>query len=489
MAPDSPTHAFEPTPALERDLDNFSPLSQQPATISSSDDACGDGTFKSVRFSHPSSMPSQGRHSIATTNVPLLAQVPSASPVPKHLFTIRNPKPGVDITLYMDQCRKWNTQLREAHDSERKAWDIERTALKARIVELEGILKRGRDPKRRSSNDSYGTGQQSLRSQFPTLNVSSNGTSRGSVLSDSGNLTSQPVWKGPEFTPPVTRVFSNDDDQDINHLPSISENEPLDPLAREISPVESVPVPIEQLDSSLDGITLKSSALTSSFNKVTSPLFQSPLQSPTARPTNSTDGLLQVDLKGLLSPLDEKLKRHAGHTPMAFNGPLSTSSASSDRFTPTQENPPAPVPTRRPPLRPSEVSDSYFSFTSEAGDQHNGAPPTIPEEPEETDLQNDHVHDADDDPALSGPLMLDAGASSEASNAFLEIVDAKLSVAAARRSRKDSLLSDTSAESSSKGKQPEGGPPAGNEEEAPMLKIKNSMNFGSAWGGDMPGRI
>ncbi|KIV90802.1 hypothetical protein PV10_05411 [Exophiala mesophila] len=488
MAPDSPTHAFDPTPALEKDLDNFSPLNQRAATPSLPDDAGGDGTSKTVRFSHPSSMPSQGRHSIATTTVPLLTQVPSASAVPKHLFTIQNPKPGVDITLYMDQCRRWNTQLREAHDSERKAWEIERTALKARITELEMSVKRARDPKRRSSNDSYGTGQQSLRSQFPTFNAPSNGTNKGSILAESGNLTSLPVWKGPEFTPPVTRVFSNDDDLDINHLPSISENEPMDPLAKEVSPVESVPVPIEQLDSSLDGITLKSSALTSSFNKVTSPLIHSPLQSPSARPSATAAGLLQVDFKGLLSPLDEKLKRHAGHTPMAFNGTISTSSASSERVTPRQEKPAAPVPTRRPPLRPSENSDSYFSFTSEAVDHNNGAPPTIPEESEETDLQNDDVHDTDDDPALTGPLMLDAAARSEASNTFLEIVDAKLSVAAARRSRKDSLLSDTSPESSSNAKQPEE-PAEGNDEEAPMLKIKNSMNFGSAWGGDMPGRI
>lgn len=432
-------------------------------------------------------MPMQARHSIATTNVPLLPPVSSASQIPRHGFHISNATSEVDITAYMEQCQLINKRLRESHESERKAWEIERTALKARIGELERRIHRSQDPKRRSSNDSLGTSLHSFRSDFkpPTTAVANRARS-----SSESERAAPPVWAGPETLPPATRVFSHEEDG--GHLPVISENEAFQPLSKEISPtsqakVESVPVPIEQVDKTLDGITLKSAALTSTFDTgITSPQFASPAHTPSPQPRRTADGLLQVDVNTLLSPFDEKLKRHAGHTPMAFDGTLSSGTASTNILTPKQEKPFAPAPTTRPPLRPSENSDSYFSFTGVAKD-----PVDLPKEPllERAETEQEPEHETQDDPALQGPLMLDPSAKSEAANVFLEKVDAKLSEEAAHRSRYDSAVSAEGQEEKSVD-EPENAPARrAADDDMPTLKIKNSMNFGSAWGGDMPGRI
>ncbi len=481
MASRSPTHAFDPTPALEHDPDNYSPLTHPEKT-----NPDHVGAFKGVRFSETPSMPPHGRHSIATTNVPLLPAVSSASQIPRHGFQATNPTPQVDITAFMDQCRLWNSQLREAHESERKAWDIERTALKARIAELERKLNKSKDPKRRSSNDSSSMSMNAFRSDIRSFGVDTTNRAR---FSSEPFTAAPPVWIGPENGPPATRVFSHDDGS--SHLPSISENDALPRLSREISPtsggpeaVENVPVPVEQVDKTLDGITLKSSGLASSFDTgITSPQFVSPIHSPSVRMKNPPDDLLHVDVKSLLSPLDEKLKRHAGHTPMAFDGTLSSTAGSSNPLTPKQEQPFAPAPTTRPPLRPSENSQSYFSFTSAADNPAEAEDPV----PEVQDGQQEAVHEPEDDPALQGPLILDPDARSPSANIFLEKLDEKLEEVA-HRSRRGSSLSDESGEKKPAGPS-ENAPQAEADEDVPELKIKNSTNFGSAWGGDKPGCV
>ncbi|KIV85146.1 hypothetical protein PV11_00878 [Exophiala sideris] len=484
MAPHSPTHAFDPTPALEYDPGNFPPLnpSSNPMEMSS------DGAFpKGVRFSDAPPVQMQARHSIATTNVPLLPAVSSASQIPRHGFHISNATSEVDITAYMEQCQLINKRLRESHESERKAWDIERTALKARIGELERKISRSKDPKRRSSNDSSGTNLHAFRADFKSITTAGHTRTRSNSESDRAH---PPVWAGPENHPPATRVFSHEEDG--AHLPVISENEALPPLSKEISPtaqikVENVPVPIEQVDKTLDGITLKSAALTSTFDTgITSPQFASPAHTPSPQPRRAPDGLLQVDVNTLLSPLDEKLKRYAGHTPMIFDGTLSSGNTSTNILTPRQEKPIAPAPTKRPPLRPAENSDSYFSFTSAAKD-----PIDLPKEPllESAEAQPEPEHETRDDPALQGPLMLDSSAKSEAANAFLEKVDAKLSEEAAHRSRYDSVVSEEGQEQKSTDVSENAPAREAADDDMPKLKIKNSMNFGSAWGGGAPGRI
>ncbi|ETI23456.1 hypothetical protein G647_05258 [Cladophialophora carrionii CBS 160.54] len=461
----SPTHAFDPTPALEHDPDHYSPLTQPRAMGPSFE-------FKGVRFSDPPSLPIQGRHSIAT-DVPLLPPIPSASQLPRHSFQKATSTPAVDITAYMEQCRLLNTQLRQSHESERKTWEIERSALKARIAELEQKLSRTREPKRRSSNDSSTASLHSFRSN--SLPVAANGKPRQRI-SPEPTITEPPVWKGPEITPPVTRVFSHDEEG--NHLPSISEDDALPALSKETSPSsaapENVPVPIEQVDKTLDGITLKSAALTSSFDKeITSPQFASPARSPSPLPRKEDP--MRLDVGTLLSPLDDKLKRHAGHTPMAFDGTLSSDSASAI-LTPKQEKPFAPAPTTRPPLRPSEDSDSYFSFSSARDESRKE---NHQEEPQP-------VYEAHDDPALKGPLMLDPNAKTVESASFLNSLDARLIEEKRQQERAESKLAGSQEEPKTNDQQ---GESSTTDDEMPRLRMKNSMNFGSAWGGHDPGRM
>jgi len=278
----------------------------------------------------------------------------------------------------------------------------------------------------------------------------------------------------------VTRVFSHDDD--VSHLPSISEDDSLPFLSKQISPIhkeEARSIPIGQIDKELDGITLKSTgpAVTSSFVKIHSPPIVSPGRSPS--PEQSTNGGLRVDMQRLVSPLDEKLKRHAGHTPMAFDGTLSTEQTTNTVPSPRQEDPPDPAPTTRPSIRPSENSDSYFSFVGQPG-KLDVQSDTIAEEA----VEDEPLFEPDEDPALKGPLMLDPSAKSQAANVFLEQVDAKLKEAAAYEVSDAANSEPSPANVDGQDEKPEQ-----KQDDFPHLKIKKSTNFGSAWGGDMPGHI
>jgi hypothetical protein len=115
-------------------------------------------------------------------------------------------------------------------------------------------------------------------------------------------------------------------------------------------------------------------------------------------------------------------------------------------------------------------------------------------EPLAEEVDSNAQHEAYEDPALKGPLMLDPGAKSESANVFLERVDAMLSEEAAVRSRYESALSEGSEDNkpaavAKAADVAEEAPAREADDDGPRLKIKNSMNFGSAWGGDMPGRI
>lgn len=468
MAPRSPTYELA-TPALEHHPYNFSPLNH----------LSHDPEARAVHFSEPTNMPPVARHSIATSHVPLLPSVPSASQLPYAAARTTHPTPNIDLNAAIEYHKNTAEHLRKIHDNDRKAWEIEKSALLARIADLEFKLKKARDPKRRSSNEASVSGIQSFRSDY-TLSYpsySNSGTRKGS---ESVLPAHPPVWRGPEFTPPVTRVFSHDDD--VSHLPSISEDEPMPSLSKQISPTnkeDAHPIHIGDIDKELDGITVKSTgpAVTSSFVKVNSPPVISPDHTPSPGPKDQPNGGLRVGMNQLLSPMDEKLKRFAGHTPMAFDGTLSTEGTTNTIPSPIQEQPPEPAPSTRPSLRPSENSDSYFSFTGESRKNPDLNAEAIPEEAVEDEPQLE----ADDDPALKGPLMLDSSARTAAANDFLDQVDAKLMEAFAQNGSE-------SAEAEEESSEPEK-PRQRKEDDFPQLKIKKSTNFGSAWGGDLPGRI
>lgn len=464
---------------------------------------------KEVRFasSPPSSF--HRAHSIATENVPLLPQVSSASKLPKQSFRVSQPGPGIDIDAYIENCRNLNEQLRVAHETERRAWNIERSALKAKIADLEFALNKTKDKRRSSIESSASSTQHTARSDFRAMYSNNNKSINpdvGRSISETAihtTASASPVWRAAENGTPTTRVFSHEDTGSNHHLPSISEDDAFPSLSKQVSPtshvapIESVPIPIEVIEPTLDGITLRSAALTSSFaTKITSPQFGSPVLSPPTNAKTDANGM-HIETSSLLHPLDEKLRRHAGHTPMNYEGAEASGEPSgqmTEQPTPQQEKPIAPAPSARPPLRPSEGSESYFSTVSDCDiNEEKDSFPQVEQEPREQ-------FEPDDDKPLRGPLMLDPSARTRAADDFLSSVDAKLMQAVKEVSptRRSSIFSESGSavmvpatalqniEQSTTHVIPEEKEP---DDDMPRLKMRKSSNFGSAYGASMPGRF
>ena len=375
-------------------------------------------------------------------------------------------------------------------EGERRLWNAERALLKAKIHDLEAAVHKSKGEKLRYSNDSTRSSIQSFRSdhrQFPSFNSVS-----GSRVPSTSNTSPPPIWEGPEHMVPASRVFSEPSNMVLNpftedhtshtngHLPSISENGSFPTLHKDISPNSlpperalSVPIPIDKIDKSLDGITLRSTALAPSFvAKVMTPDAMTPQCSPSPNSKPAGGGGLRVGVDGLLSPLDEKLRLHAGHTPMAIATAVSTgptSGQSTEIPTPIEEKPPAPVSTaRRPPPRPTERADSYFSSIADSD-----------QEPKSTDEGHDKEND---DPELKGPLALSSNNEHGQSNAFLNTLDAKLMMEAKRYVRSpESTQSDENSQSSA--------PCGTQDDEGPRLRMRKSINFGSAFGSNRCGNV
>lgn len=216
------------------------------------------------------------------------------------------------------------------------------------------------------------------------------------------------------------------------------------------APGASVPVPIEKVDSTLDGITLKSTALPPDIvaRVMTTPspsLLQSdvsPSAPPPRRPSGERRSSLKLKLSDLKTPA-RNLTRDAGHTPMAVIADPDMGQASVGEGTPDQ----APADTgsevkseTAEPQRPRENSESYF-----------------PDAP-------------DDDPALTGPLSLLN--EEEHDQDFLKELNQKLL---------DSARQLVNTEPKGQPKEADAEPPSQGEPE-PELKFKNTTNFGTAFG-------
>jgi hypothetical protein len=475
MGPKSPSMAFEPTPALEFNKENFSPLTENP-NISTHVHRLGRRPSKEVHFS-PVLSPTRRAQSLATS-VPLLEPISSASRLPRQNIRIKDTTPDLDMSTYMEQSRllldsqRLNFEReREVFEKERKLWNAERAMLKSRIADLELNRNKKNTARRRFSNDAPSASVESFRNESDQLSVfNSFRTSRGS----SEPHGAAPVWETPDMGSKVTRVFSSEEKQpqlkrpaSVSHsLPSIAENA----TERPVSP-RSVPVPVAMLDSSLDGITLKSAGLESSFVKVISPPSTSPDQPPSPGPhLHKEEKLPRVNMHGLLSPNDPILLKNAGHTPMDFSGPVISEPASGAE---SRKSPECPVPPikyeswrtskpKAPAMPPSERSDSYFSSAIET----------------ETDDEAPHENG---DMELKGPLTMDSNHEKGQDNQFLNQLDAKL-LAEAQRPRQPSMAE-------SDGKSGFGKLDDEVDDGGPRLKLKKSMNFGSAFGSKNCGNI
>lgn len=392
---------------------------------------------------------------------------PSTTPIPiRRTRSVPGGNPGrrapeVDLysqfQTYIDQARALLDSQRasfdrerETFEGERKLWDRERGLLKARIAELESAIQGRTDRLNLSATTSFTSGvrwkQVSFASQAPHLDLARD----------------YHVWEGSSPGPKPTRVFAEEntrpyqlgavEESGIGTAPSL--DAALSPLSRaaDTSAGPSVPVPIEKLDSTLDGITLKSTGLPPNVvAKVMTPPSASPsgasgsdeAGADTQRASPERRKSLTLKLSEL-GPPDVNLKRDAGHTPMVVLGTdPEVSDETADEL--ADENPLEPVTT----MQPTERSDSYFP----------------------------DVRDVTDDPALKGPLSLQNDESKD--DGFLEELDQKL-LSEARKlfSNRPSIPEDDADDLTHSQGEPE-----------PELKLKSTTNFGTAFGAADYGRV
>ncbi|KAJ5576035.1 hypothetical protein N7535_002961 [Penicillium sp. DV-2018c] len=354
-------------------------------------------------------------------------------------------------TSYVDQLQALLQSQRANFEAERAVfaqerclWEKERALLRSKIAELESSVKTNQGTR------SVQSGSEAARLAMETSQCNK-------------DLTAQ-VWEGSSPGTRPTRVFFDHDSPDQSYLLPISESglnppsldqalspqsQPADPSGAPVS----LPVPIEKLDSTLDGITLKSTGLPPGVvARVLTPpspvpLATSPGNAPstTARPTMEHRNSLKLKLSEL-GPPNERLHRDAGHTPMAIiegddsRRPTQEGSPMEEPLTQNEEAPFAPVATNV--HQPSENEISYF--------------PDVPE-----------------DPALKGPLGLIND--EEHDNSFLQELDQKL------LDQAKNLLGGSGESADPNDSDPESEFPQPADKE-PELKFKKSSNFGSAFG-------
>ncbi|KAI9374259.1 hypothetical protein BJX61DRAFT_540992 [Aspergillus egyptiacus] len=400
--------------------------------------------YKEVRFS-PTATPIRRSHSVPDGHPTLHSDHTPTLDMKKEIL------PSFAIG-YIEQSRSLLDRQRVNFDrerilfaEERELWEKERELLKSRITELESLLKH------KGVATASATVLPTASSSHPPSSV----------------FHSQ-IWEGSSPMRRPTRVFP-DDGKSVspNQLPTMPEQGanallPAPSLDAALSPksrateTASMPVPIEKLDSSLDGITLKSSALPPDVvaRVMTPPSPASRETSPNLnheKPSMERRKSLQLKLSDL-GPPERNLVRDAGHTPMVVidvqDEDAAQGSPGGEGDLSVLEKPFTPPVTRL--QQPPERADSYF-----AG-----------------------VTDLPEDPALKGPLSLVN--EKEHDDDFLQEVDQKLLNQAMQLLGRGSQKEEQEeAEEESETQ------PSGQGEEVPEIKFKNTTNFGVAFGHSM----
>lgn len=400
--------------------------------------------YKEVRFS-PTQTPIRRTKSVSATFPPVISgygRTAFQDTALANSFAMDTSYIDQSRALLQSQRVNFETE-RELFAQERQLWEKERALLRSKIAELEVFVR------------SQGSRTNQLGSEAAKLVLA------GGISQYSTNGFAAQVWEGTSPGNRPTRVFFDHESPDQSYLSTISEsgNQPsldraLSPQSRPVDPSGapvSQPVPIEKLDSTLDGITLKSTALPPSVvARVITPPSPSSLVTPpgtapstAARPQMEHRNSLKLKLSEL-GPPNENLHRHAGHTPMAIIDP--ESQWTTQEGTPlevasqSEEAPLAPVATNV--HQPSENKISYF--------------PDVP-----------------DDPALKGPLGLIND--EEHDSNFLNELDQKLLIQA-KNIIGSSVESADPNESGSESEFPR------QDEKEPEIKFKKSTNFGTAFG-------
>ena len=360
---------------------------------------------------------------------------------------------------YVKQFHTLIEHQREVHSEERALWHTERAELHEKIAQLEASLRKHHPFQPTKTASPVAKNRESGNGSFWSL-LSADESRHSSAVE-----TKDEVWlPKPDVEP--TRTFPDTSNQvatSENRLSSIAEDVGIggrkESQAKNQAATRQASIHGSQIDKNLDGINFKPSGLSpATVKNIMTPQSPSPY-SPS--PSELSPRTIDLPPIGLLA-YENQYTKDAGHTPLAHRTNMSTdgpaSAHSSDASTPTRPE------IERPPLEPrttsvrvpSERSNSYFPGV-ESG--------------------------SDDDPALSGPLGLTNEKGED--KFFLKELDSRLLQAA---------KSDT-VETPAVAGAPTGGDSTKDEdrefdqpEEEPQLRIKRSMNFGSAFGAKNPGK-
>ncbi|RAL02097.1 uncharacterized protein BO80DRAFT_39361 [Aspergillus ibericus CBS 121593] len=427
----------------------------KPATATKSPNGHGS-LYKEVRFS-PTPTPVRRTQSVPDTHLDSRSHYARDPDAKGATCSVVSADYLQQVRSLLDRQRANFEVERKLFNEERQLWQNERALLNQRISELESLLKG------RGSTGAAATNSTAPTGAFASYALTSAFQNQFGcpLLADSidhPHPTSAQVWEGSSPGSRPTRVFPDLEKTDLQGLLSpeqggnLSVSAPsldaaLSPKshAADFSASACVPVPIERLDSRLDGITLKSSALPPEIvaRVITPPSPPSLEDSPSFSGRASFEHRNSFKLKlSELGPPEFNLTRNAGHTPMARI----------DRDVDTEQPSPQEVANEdellapAAPRQPAENSDSYFA-------------------------------DLADDPALKGPLSLLN--EEEHDSDFLREVDQKLldqvrQIVGYPRSHEDQIPAEVE-------------PPSQGEE--PELRFKKTTNFGTAFGNSDCGKV
>ncbi|GKZ17331.1 hypothetical protein AbraIFM66951_007530 [Aspergillus brasiliensis] len=428
----------------------------KPATATKSPNGHGS-LYKEVRFS-PTPTPVRRTQSVPDTHLDSRPNYTGGPDIEGVSYSVVSADYLRQVRSLLDRQRANFEHERKLFNEERQLWENERALLNQRISELESLLKG------RGSTGAAATGTAALptgtfQSYAPSSSAFQSQFSRpfSTERTNSSHSTSAQVWEGSSPGSKPTRVFPDAEKTDLSGLlyleqggnlsvsaPSLDAALSPKSQATDLTSSACVPVPIERLDSKLDGITLKSSALPPEIvaRVITPPSPPSLEGSPSlsSRPSVEHRNSLKLKLSEL-GPPEFNLTRNAGHTPMA----------KIDRDIDTEQPSPQEAANEEEPLasgahrQPAENSDSYFA-------------------------------DLADDPALKGPLSLLN--EEEHDSEFLKELDQKLL---------DQVKQALGYPRSTDQKQAEIEPPSQGEE--PELRFKNTTNFGTAFGNSDCGKV
>ena len=403
-------------------------------------------------------VPPQGR-------VPRQQSVTSASRLPRSSPPVST-SPQMASVRYVKQFQTLMEHQRHVFDEERALWNTERNELHEKIAQLEGSLRRYQTISSSQASSPISDSNREYQGNRLWSLVGKDGPFHPSAAT-----TGDEVWRGPKPDLQPTRTFSDPTPQsakpiDQHRLPSIAEDTTCGRKdSSDLQPGLHKPnMSSIEIDRNLDGINFKSSTLPPAPVKSSPPLSPRTIHMPPSK----------------LEAPDDPYTKNAGHTPIARRTYFNGDDASSEGIeaTPTQPE------VERPPLEPhasfsklpSERSDSYFPVVEDDYlHERNGSD----DQKDSSQLEEDESRD--EDPELQGPLGLENSNSSD--KQFLNELDSKL-----RKAAKSDASSRPSVgvekEDSAEGDWKDFEQP----EHEPKLRIKRSMNFGSAFGAKTCGK-